>query len=375
MQFIYNSSIGNRSNNSIKIFNKDCAYYLNISQSYLRKIVLLITKKDASFVVNSSNIKPQYRTFKLSKYVIKYFKNNPSIYNNSKETITIIKKELDVENKINNFNDKIENKNFSHLNQKIMKYEELPGEWKEINYHLLEDYHFKAHHIVNFYKLNLLEPEIIQESINHFAYGIKHNPNNYSKYNDPLKVFIGRLRKGEPWIESTYKSKQEIATKEMILRRKEEKRTIANEICKLVDTLEKDSYEKWLYSLKEEEKKEIRNSHSLKETGIYDYYNEKILKLYYAKTIMEDYKDPKEKALEEFLELKKEKQKRETKRITEIMQDTGAMKDYYLWLEQQSIDNISKIVGKELLSHDSMVQKDVDKLKVYFAKNVLMMEK
>ena len=315
-----------------------------------------------------------YTSFKLNK-------NINSIYNNSKETITIIKKERsDFKNKLikkefvfnnGNTNSIKEKEKIVNPPQSILKYEELPNEWKEINYHLLEDYHFKSHHIVNFYKMNMLEPEVVQESINHFAFGIKHNPDNYSKYTDPLKVFIGRLRKGEPWIESTYKSQKEIATEDLISRRKEEKRKIGDETCNLVDTLEKSSYEAWSSSLTDEEKKEIRKNHSLKEGGIYDYYNEKVLKLHYAKRIMDEYKDPKEAALAEFIERKKAREELESIRITEMLTKGGLMVKYYKWYEKLSNKEIKEITGEEREDH-GLVTKEVDrKLKKEYAKTIL----
>ena len=133
-----------------------------------------------------------------------------------------------------------------------LTFSDLPEEWQRINYHLLDDLHFKEHHLVSLYKLNILESETVQESINHFAYGMKNNPENYTKYTDPLKVFIGRLRKGEQWTESTYRSPKEIAIEELKEKRKEEKKKISDETCKLVDGLEQESYQKWFYSLKEE---------------------------------------------------------------------------------------------------------------------------
>ena len=248
-------------------------------------------------------------------------------------------------------------------NEKL-KYEELPEEWKSINYHFLDDLHFKQHHIVGLYKLDVLEPEVVQESIEHFAYGIKHNPDSYKKYTDPLKVFYGSLRKGKPWTESTYKSTKEIATDDLIQRRKTEKRKIANETCKLVESMEKESYEKWHFLLSEEEKNEIKEKHKLQESGIFNIFDEKIYKLHYGKYVMEEHKDPSELALEEFIAKKKRKEEAEAKRIKKMLQEGGMIKEYYKWAGELKEEEIQEITEEE----GGMTEKGQNKMIIYYAK-------
>ena len=248
-------------------------------------------------------------------------------------------------------------------NEKL-KYDELPEEWKSINYHFLDDLHFKQHHIVGLYKLDVLEPEVVQESIEHFAYGIKHNPDNYKKYTDPLKVFYGSLRKGKPWTESTYKSTKEIATDDLIQRRKTEKRKIANETCKLVESMEKESYEKWHFLLSEEEKNEIKEKHKLQESGIFNIFDEKIYKLHYGKYVMEEHKDPSELALEEFIAKKKRKEEAEAKRIKKMLQEGGMIKEYYKWAGELKEEEIQEITEEE----GGMTEKGQNKMIIYYAK-------
>ena len=263
----------------------------------------------------------------------------------------------------------------SELNNKRnenLKYEELPEEWKTINYHFLDNLHFKQHHIVGLYKLDVLEPEVVQESIEHFAYGIKNNPDSYKKYTDPLKVFYGSLRKGRPWTESTYKSTKEIATEDLVQRRKQEKRKLADQECEIIDNMEKEEYSRWQFNLTDKEKKEIREKHSKKENNIYSYYDEKILKLYYSREVMANYEDPKEKILAEYMEKKKEQIEKETQRISEMLQKSGMMKEYYQWLDKPTNEDLIKITERKDFTHQTMTQEDTNKLKVYFAKNVLM---
>ena len=110
---------------------------------------------------------------------------------------------------------------------------------------------------------------------------------------------------------------------------------------------------------------------ALLEGGIYDYYSEKILKLHYAKRIMDEYKDPKEVALEGFIKRKKAREELESIRITEMLTKGGLMVKYYKWYEKLSNKEIREITGEERGEHGT-VTKEVDrKLKKEYAKIIL----
>ena len=364
---------------------------LNSIQQSIKRLKKRGLIKTSSFLSGYNG----YTSFELCKNLYKTYKNKRYNSNNSYITNITIKEDEqknNSKNKTENTNNnylKENNTDFSNLttNQsentppskeapefknKKLTYDQLPEEWQNINYHLIEDLHFKPHHLITLYKLNALEPETIDESIRHFAYGIKHNPDNYKKYTDPLKVFYGSLRKGRPWTESTYKSTKEIATEELIRQKKQAKRKLADQQCELIESLEKETYSKWYLSLTDEQKKEIREEHSRKHNNIYSYYDEKIFKLHYSKEVMTEYQDPKEKALAEYLEKKKEQMQNEVKRITEMLQKTGATKEYFTWLDKQTNDELGKITERKNFTHETMTQEEGDILKVYFAKNILI---
>ena len=376
-----------------------------VRQSLLR----LKNKKCIKTIDYSTSSISGYSQYEIDKNFLNKFKKT-YIYNSNNNyitNITIAEDELKNKNKNNNLSEskfKLDQNNFKNTNNNYLKekntdfpnltshqsenttpssadprpdnkkltYSELPEEWQNINYHLIEDLHFKPHHLITLYQLNALDPETIDESIKHFAYGIKHNPDNYKKYADPLKVFYGSLRKGNPWIESSYKSTKEIATEELIKTKIKAKRKVADQQCELIDTLEQESFYKWYQNLSNDEKKEIRDDHSTKHNNIYSYYDEKIFKLHYSKEVMAEYQDPKEKALAEYLEKKKEQRQNEIKRIAEMLQSTGATKDYFLWLDKQTNKELAKITERKNFTHETMTQEEGDILKVYFAKNILI---
>jgi len=85
-------------------------------------------------------------------------------------------------------------------------------ELDQIDISQLEHIGLKISHIYQLKTRN--SPKAIQESIYHFAYGLKFKPKAKS-YSDPLSVLMGVLRKGEVWIEASYRSTQEIAQEEI----------------------------------------------------------------------------------------------------------------------------------------------------------------
>jgi hypothetical protein len=122
--------------------------------------------------------------------------------------------------------------------------------WDEIDVTPLENIGLTKKHLVSLKSKNI--PEVVQESINHFAFAMQHNP-KVKKYDSPLEVFIGVLRKGNSWIESSYKSPQEIALEKMIEEKNRERKKIAD----LEQELLKIEFDAWYSSLTEGKKEEL----------------------------------------------------------------------------------------------------------------------
>lgn len=129
---------------------------------------------------------------------------------------------------------------------------ELPEDWLNINVAPLSEIKFTFLQLKQLYKLAVNSPEVVQESINHFAFGLKNNKLK-DKYADPLNVLMGVLRKGDAWIENNYQSPQEIAQRALIELKKAERER--------KNQLEKDAFqlglEDWQESLSIEELEKI----------------------------------------------------------------------------------------------------------------------
>jgi hypothetical protein len=152
---------------------------------------------------------------------------------------------------INPINQKGSNSSSSYINTTTIKDRPLLT-WDDIDISPLENIGLTKKHLL---QLKKNQPEIVQESINHFSYGLKYNTKT-KKYDDPIAVLMGVLRKGEAWVEPSYKSVKEIAQQEFIERKLSEQERLKK--------LEEESYklalDEWIRSLTTEEIEQISSN-------------------------------------------------------------------------------------------------------------------
>lgn len=134
-----------------------------------------------------------------------------------------------------------------------IKIDELPKEWDKIDYESLKDIGFTKTQIKQLVDKN--EPEIVQESINHFAFGMEHNP-KFKKYEDPLNVLMGVLRKRQGWFEKNYRSPKEIAQQNLL----EVKKAEMERSQQLEEEAYKLAFSNWQKNLSPEELEKIAPS-------------------------------------------------------------------------------------------------------------------
>jgi hypothetical protein len=102
------------------------------------------------------------------------------------------------------------------------------------------------------YEKNSNTPDVVQASIDHFAFGLEHSEKTKS-YPAPLNVIMGVLRKGGCWVEPDYESEQERALKALVEGKKKEKERQQQLIKELVEM----EYPDWVKKLTEDEKQKI----------------------------------------------------------------------------------------------------------------------
>lgn len=179
-----------------------------------------------------------------------------------KKTIFIEMKEAEKKGAINpiksvlkNMHEKGSNSSSNIIN-KTTTTEINPFSWEDIDISPLEEFGFNKNHVFQLREKNA--PEIVQESINHFAFGLNFNSKT-KKYDDPINVLMGVLRKGGVWTENNYRSQQEIAKEKLL----ELKRAERERLAKMDEEMLQLNFEEWLSKLKDTEKNEILKDFSV----------------------------------------------------------------------------------------------------------------
>ncbi len=123
--------------------------------------------------------------------------------------------------------------------------------WDEIDTTPLEHIGFNKNILQSFIGKN--SPEIVQESIYQFAFGLKNNGDAKKYENNARNVLVGRLRAGHAWTEAKYKSPKEIAMEQYLARKREEKERRK----KLEEEIIECDFVEWLETLNETQRNEI----------------------------------------------------------------------------------------------------------------------
>ena len=154
----------------------------------------------------------------------------------------------------------------------------LPKEWQDIDIQPLAKIGLSLQHMVMLYQTEKVSPEIVQESINAYSWGIEHNSEAYKKYKNHLTVFLGVLKKGGSWVESAYESPQDIAFKNMIALRRQQK----DKQDKMIDELVEVEFPQWRSLL---DKTQI-NTIIPSGIGISSYSIEPLLKSHFKREVL-----------------------------------------------------------------------------------------
>jgi hypothetical protein len=134
----------------------------------------------------------------------------------------------------------------------------LPENFQKIDYYPLKDVGFDESHIIQIYREHKKNPElslsaeIIQNSINAFAFDLKHNKIAGTFKNSPAVVLTSILKKGQPYSSKTPEkvlTPQEEAMQEYLLAQEKKQQKITEIKTKAREL----ALQEWLDSLSEEE--------------------------------------------------------------------------------------------------------------------------
>jgi hypothetical protein len=124
----------------------------------------------------------------------------------------------------------------------------LPKEWENIDLEPTNHIGFSKTQLEQLYTTNKCHPDVIQESIYHFAFALKNNE-KIKAHKNPLNMFMGVLRKGHAWIESGYESPKDSALRKILEQKKaetEKRNAMINELFEL-------EFNKWFGGYSEQE--------------------------------------------------------------------------------------------------------------------------
>ena len=240
-------SIKNKVNKEyyVQVNTTNLAAELGLSTNILRvSISRLVNKKllvrEPGFMGRNgaSNFKFQNSILKYKDEIDQVRKNSiENIYNNNNINIittnllqTSIKKNSQPEDQNTNSND---------------------NWWDTLNLLPLEEYGFKHAQFKQLDELN--SPEVIQESINHFGWGLRYNTKNEKYKDNPSRILLSVLKRGGAWIEDGYKDPHELAMEQLIEIKKrgvERKKKLEEEIYLL-------ALDEWIESLNPDELEKI----------------------------------------------------------------------------------------------------------------------
>ena len=176
----------------------------------------------------------------------------------SKSTVTNIEtKKLAI--CLNNPLQEIDKKSIIKNSIEMQKDQEI---WANIDFSPLVSFGFKKSHIKQIINANTtLTPQEVEDSIEHYAWALENRREEmkgYAPVNNPLRGLLGVLKKGNAWVEGSYKSPEELALELQI----KAKRTQLERQQSKKEALFNIEFEMWYNELSREDitKIEVNNS-------------------------------------------------------------------------------------------------------------------
>ena len=170
--------------------------YIGKSGNSIRQSIKRMKKANIIKTINIIDGRKGSAQYQIDRNFYKNFKKlnkkDPSINNSNNKKLLLLdkKKEIKQSEKLG-----IERKD-----------EPKQRNWSNINIEPLRKYGLNERHLEDIREFNLLDREVVQESIYHFAFALEENK---IKYENPIGVLVGRLCKGKGWFEAEYISELE----------------------------------------------------------------------------------------------------------------------------------------------------------------------
>jgi hypothetical protein len=161
----------------------------------------------------------------------------------------------------------------------------MPKEWSEIDYAPLSHIGFKKDQILQLYKDKILDLDILQNSIYHFAFDLENNKREKEIKTHPLTFFMGiLLRKGVYNAPANYESPKTKALRQYV----ETQEKLAKERNDLEERILLLNFDKWYENIDKIKRKEIFEHRSNSSSAEYkndSHICRSVIRQYYRESI------------------------------------------------------------------------------------------
>lgn len=171
-----------------------------------------------------------------------------------KQFIPIIHKQIlqKTQNLDNELDNNTETYNNSNKNNIIIN--KLSEGWENIDFSPLQEIGFSESHLKQIFQSKRNSPEIVQQSIYHFAFALQYKRGEIEKkYKGAMNAIMSVLVKGNSWYEENYESPQEKALRRFL----ENKKRREMNVKKMIDELVTMEFPKWKGDLSDKQIAEI----------------------------------------------------------------------------------------------------------------------
>ena len=242
--FLHQLCVNNCSLTTTEVGTKILNELLGINSNRLRNLVLRLSKKKLiKVIIQNCSKEGAYRIFEFSKEIYDILLSKVTSINTNNLSYQALATPLANQDVCS-----------SYIN--ITTY--IPAEFEKIDFSPLSDIGFDESHIIQIYREHKKNPElslsaeIIQNSINAFAFDLKHNKIAGTFKNSPAVVLTSLLKKGQPYSSKTPEkvlTPQEEAMQEYLLAQEKKQQKITEIKIKAREL----ALQGWLDSLSEEE--------------------------------------------------------------------------------------------------------------------------
>ena len=241
--------------------NEEINFKIPIDSNGLRNLIHRVKQKGFFTVKTKSLGKTAIRKFMIPKFIYQQSPVNP-LDSRESDVSQTLGKALGKALETTLSSSVLESIKLQTEETKSHRSDQLPDDWKEIDFSCLASVRFTENHLLQIYQCGKASPEMTQESI----YEIHHDLtiNNNKTLRNPRNVLLSLLKKGTPYTSPGYISEEVLAEKKCLeelkrrnqelLKLKEEQERLKNAPVEFEKSVK---FQTWLSALTQEQKRKL----------------------------------------------------------------------------------------------------------------------